>query len=503
MPQQTPSPLHGGELGSFLTGFSIGGLISEAEKHLKPELQVITASDVKEDDHSSQSPLLPQQLSSTNSPKSLLSPDMAEKHLKSESQEKTSDVKAEELPQSPLLPQQSPPTVCQKTSLSADIAEKHLKSESQERKQPPSTVGQESLLPQDTAEKDLKMEGQEELQDKNRDVKGNSTTTASHSSPSLPSPLVSITFKVDSSAMPSLAFVSPSTITPAEARPVEKLKSDRDDGAKVLVRGLPVSSSAASVAEHIFADHGDVTANCLLKDQAFRANLVEGLVTVMQILQEFPARKLSNDDLILIQRKVEDLEKVNVDVGWLRERIEAVGPFLDVVESRKKWEAVAAEVGKLRVKLAEQEAKLAQHEVALAKKFAEKEEVEIDQKELVKKFAEKEEAEIHQEEPVKKFAEKEDVEIHQEELVKKFAEKEEVEIHEEELVKKFAKKEEVEIHQEELVKKFAEKAEVESEGSTDDQLREEEDISVLAYDLGALLIAGGFTALFCVFLIPL
>ncbi|KAJ9691045.1 hypothetical protein PVL29_013286 [Vitis rotundifolia] len=432
---------------------------NEAERHLKPELQGKT-SDVKvpqvvakvEDLPESQS--VPQQASSppqggerasssSVGRESLLSENKAEENLKPELQGKTSDVKVpqvvanvEDLPQLQLVPQQAS-----------------------------STVSKKSLLSEDRAEKHLKPEAQEELQGKSSDVKVNSSMSATYFSPSqspqidsgvgavtafnrgsLASPLVSITFKVDSSPMPSLTFVSPSTIMPVEPR-LEKSKSDRDDGTKVLVRGVPVSPSIAPMVEEIFAEHGDITATCLFKDQAFRAYLVEGLVTVMQLMQEYPARKLTHDDFRFMYRKLEDLERVKVNVGWLREQIEALGPFLNMVEYRRKWETMVAEVEKMQAKLSEQEAKLAQHEGALAQKHI---------------LAQHEEA----------LAQKHILAQHEEALAQKHTDKEEVETQGTKNLKK--------------------------EDEPDDEKKEDEpDDEGLWQNLGTLLHAFGFGSLFC------
>ena len=445
----------------------------------KPELQGKT-SDVKvpqvvakvEDLPKSQS--VPQQASSppqggerasssSVGRESLPSENKAEKHLKPELQGKTSDVKVPQvvakvgdLPQSQLVPQQAS-----------------------------STVSQKSLLSEDRAEKHLKPEAQEELQGKSSDVKVNSSMSATYFSPSqssqidsgvgavtafnkgsLASPLVSITFKVDPSPMPSLTFVSPSTIMPVEPRH-EKSKSDRDDGTKVLVRGVPVSPSIAPMVEEIFAEHGDITANCLFKDQAFRGYLVEGLVTVMQLMQEYPARKLTHDDFRFMYRKLEDLERVKVNVGWLREQIEALGPFLNVVEYRRKWETMVAEVEKMRAKLSEQEAKLALaqkhilalHEGALAQKHTDKEEGET-QGTIAQKHTVKEEVET------------------QGTNAQKHTDKEEVET------------------QETNAQKHTDKEEIETQGTKNLKKEDEPDDEGLWQNLGTLLHAFGFGSLF-------
>ncbi|CBI30924.3 unnamed protein product, partial [Vitis vinifera] len=445
----------------------------------KPELQGKT-SDVKvpqvvakvEDLPKSQS--VPQQASSppqggerasssSVGRESLPSENKAEKHLKPELQGKTSDVKVPQvvakvgdLPQSQLVPQQAS-----------------------------STVSKKSLLSEDRAEKHLKPEAQEELQGKSSDVKVNSSMSATYFSPSqspqidsgvgavtafnkgsLASPLVSITFKVDPSPMPSLTFVSPSTIMPVEPRH-EKSKSDRDDGTKVLVRGVPVSPSIAPMVEEIFAEHGDITANCLFKDQAFRGYLVEGLVTVMQLMQEYPARKLTHDDFRFMYRKLEDLERVKVNVGWLREQIEALGPFLNVVEYRRKWETMVAEVEKMRAKLSEQEAKLALaqkhilalHEGALAQKHTDKEEGET-QGTIAQKHTVKEEVET------------------QGTNAQKHTDKEEVET------------------QETNAQKHTDKEEIETQGTKNLKKEDEPDDEGLWQNLGTLLHAFGFGSLF-------
>ncbi|XP_034697632.1 uncharacterized protein LOC117923451 isoform X2 [Vitis riparia] len=441
---------------------------NEAERHLKPELQGKT-SDVKvpqvvarvEDLPESQS--VPQQASSppqggerasssSVGRESLPSENKAEKHLKPELQGKTSDVKVpqvvakvEDLPQSQLVPQQAS-----------------------------STVSQKSLLSEDRAEKHLKPEAQEELQGKSSDVKVNSSMSATHFSPSqspqidsgvgavtafnkgsLASPLVSITFKVDPSPMPSLTFVSPSTIMPVEPR-LERSKSDRDDGTKVLVRGVPVSPSIAPMVEEIFAEHGDITANCLFKDQAFRGYLVEGLVTVMQLMQEYPARKLTHHDFRFMYRKLDDLERVKVNVGWLREQIEALGPFLNVVEYRRKWETMVAEVEKMRAKFSEQEAKLAQHERALAQKHI--------------------------------------LALHEGALAQKHTDKEEVET-QGTIAQKHTDKEEVET-QGTNAQKHTDQEEVETQGTENLKKEDEPDDEGLWQNLGTLLHAFGFGSLF-------
>ena len=530
MPPQASSPPQGGESASS-SSVSRESLLSQnkAEEQLKPELQGKTI-DVKVSqidgmvEHLPLSQLVPPpqggvRASSSNvSRESLLSENEAEKQLKPELQGQTSDVKVrqidgivEDLLLSLLVPppqdgvRASSSSVSRESLLSEIGAEKpELQGKTSDVKVPQvvakvgdlpqsqlvpqqasSTVSKKSLLSEDRAEKHLKPEAQEELQGKSSDVKVNSSMSATYFSPSqspqidsgvgavtafnkgsLASPLVSITFKVDPSPMPSLTFVSPSTIMPVEPRH-EKSKSDRDDGTKVLVRGVPVSPSIAPMVEEIFAEHGDITANCLFKDQAFRGYLVEGLVTVMQLMQEYPARKLTHDDFRFMYRKLEDLERVKVNVGWLREQIEALGPFLNVVEYRRKWETMVAEVEKMRAKLSEQEAKLALaqkhilalHEGALAQKHTDKEEGET-QGTIAQKHTVKEEVET------------------QGTNAQKHTDKEEVET------------------QETNAQKHTDKEEIETQGTKNLKKEDEPDDEGLWQNLGTLLHAFGFGSLF-------
>ncbi|GFQ04923.1 hypothetical protein PHJA_002636400 [Phtheirospermum japonicum] len=95
------------------------------------------------------------------------------------------------------------------------------------------------------------------------------------------------------------------------------------------VHGHRVKSEIAPLLEGIFVKHGDITAECTLESPELRSHFLGRLCSVYDKLQQakFPEKitHVELDEMLLVVR---DCEKVKINVGWLRARIEYVSDTL-------------------------------------------------------------------------------------------------------------------------------------------------------------------------------
>ncbi|KAI7735714.1 hypothetical protein M8C21_010878, partial [Ambrosia artemisiifolia] len=87
----------------------------------------------------------------------------------------------------------------------------------------------------------------------------------------------------------------------------------------VCVHGYKVKRSNATILEAIFKKHGDIAANCVFKSSSTRTHFLEVVCEVVRQIQTNDMIEMAED----IERQVSDAEAANINVSWIRARVEA------------------------------------------------------------------------------------------------------------------------------------------------------------------------------------
>lgn len=74
----------------------------------------------------------------------------------------------------------------------------------------------------------------------------------------------------------------------------------------------------------LLSKHGDIAANCSLQSLSCRSFFWEIACRIFQKLEEAELKNLDETDLKTIIADIDDLESVNMEVGWLRKRLNEI-----------------------------------------------------------------------------------------------------------------------------------------------------------------------------------
>ncbi|KAL3614773.1 hypothetical protein CASFOL_040434 [Castilleja foliolosa] len=90
------------------------------------------------------------------------------------------------------------------------------------------------------------------------------------------------------------------------------------------VCGHKVKSEFAPLLRRVFAKHGDITAHTVLESPNILSNYLQQLCRVCEHLERAKFLLIKRAELDSMLADVHDFEKVNLNVGWLRERLDYV-----------------------------------------------------------------------------------------------------------------------------------------------------------------------------------
>ena len=101
------------------------------------------------------------------------------------------------------------------------------------------------------------------------------------------------------------------------------------DPSLVSVQGYKVKENLAKLLETIFVKYGDIAAQCSLSRMEWRSRFLEDVCRVFQSLEETDFARITPQEIKEKIEILEDIEKLNIQVGWLRKRLS------DILEARQ------------------------------------------------------------------------------------------------------------------------------------------------------------------------
>ncbi|PON99564.1 Phospholipase-like [Trema orientale] len=108
----------------------------------------------------------------------------------------------------------------------------------------------------------------------------------------------------------------------------------------VAVRGYRVKEASAPLLEAIFLKYGDIAAHCSLVSIEGRSRFLEDVCDILRTLQETDFVRITQEE---IQSKVDyvcDLAYVNMEVGWLHQRLTDILEAKQLVKQSSTLKAV-------------------------------------------------------------------------------------------------------------------------------------------------------------------
>ncbi|XVF59696.1 hypothetical protein PTKIN_Ptkin07bG0296800 [Pterospermum kingtungense] len=115
------------------------------------------------------------------------------------------------------------------------------------------------------------------------------------------------------------------------------------DPALVTVEGYRVKEASAPILRDVMEKHGDISMNCIVETVDGRSFFLEKLCEIMQTLQTTKFEDITQTEVKKMLALVADLGRVNLDVEWLRKRLEEIVEAIELIrqfprfkESRKQ-----------------------------------------------------------------------------------------------------------------------------------------------------------------------
>ncbi|CAN8229338.1 unnamed protein product [Cochlearia groenlandica] len=97
-----------------------------------------------------------------------------------------------------------------------------------------------------------------------------------------------------------------------------------------------VRSGSSTILSDIIEKHGDIAQDCKLESDSMRSRYLECLCSLMKELKSTPIKKLTKLKVKEMLAIVKDLEKINIEVSWIRLILEEFSRFQEDEESEKE-----------------------------------------------------------------------------------------------------------------------------------------------------------------------
>ncbi|KAK9279344.1 hypothetical protein L1049_013023 [Liquidambar formosana] len=111
-----------------------------------------------------------------------------------------------------------------------------------------------------------------------------------------------------------------------------------------------VHAEAIPLLSRVYDRYGDMFSESTLRSCSFLTVAAESLVKCLALLERCSVRVLRAEDKALIKATLDDLESINVNVGWLRNHYDGVitmmGDFATIERLEKQLEEVKARIGR-------------------------------------------------------------------------------------------------------------------------------------------------------------
>ncbi|KAG6711953.1 hypothetical protein I3842_05G081500 [Carya illinoinensis] len=127
----------------------------------------------------------------------------------------------------------------------------------------------------------------------------------------------------------------------SEGSDEEEIQSVVSDSC-VSVGRYHVKESLASILQSIFDKYGDIAANCQLESTSLRSYYLECVCTVVKELQSSSIIHLTKAKLKELLAILKDAESSQIDVSWLRGRINEITEDIELIGQHRSIEAAKA-----------------------------------------------------------------------------------------------------------------------------------------------------------------
>ncbi|EYU24088.1 hypothetical protein MIMGU_mgv1a010780mg [Erythranthe guttata] len=153
-----------------------------------------------------------------------------------------------------------------------------------------------------------------------------------------------------------------------------------EDPEEVVSNRFIVKKEVAPLLRAVFDKHGDITSECVLKSPKILSHHLEDLCDIYMKLEGTTLGNITRIELDNMLEQVDDFERVKMNVGWIRKRLEHISRakkgFLEYIQlkqeakkdeeasarAEKKVELYTREVCEVKQKLSEVKQKLSEAE---------------------------------------------------------------------------------------------------------------------------------------------